>query len=66
MDMSAINHPTLLTTFGYFLNKCDPDVRRDIIDRLVKLQTEEIEVKDYKIIKEDDYEYVYDNYSISI
>lgn len=43
----------LLTTFGPFLNKCDPNVRRDIIDRLSSLQIEELEVKDYKVIDED-------------
>ena len=43
----------LLTTFGPFLNKCDPNVRKDIIDRLVSLQQGEIEVKDYKVIDED-------------
>ena len=43
----------ILTTFGPFLNKCDPKVREDIIDRLVKLQQEEEFVKDYKVIDED-------------
>ena len=43
----------ILTTFGPFLNKCDPKVREDIIDRLVKLQHEEESVKDYKVIDED-------------
>ena len=43
----------LLTTFGPFLNKCDPNVRKDIIDRLAGLQLGEIEVKDYKVIDED-------------
>lgn len=43
----------ILTTFGPFLNKCDPKVREDIIDRLVKLQQEEEYVKDYKVIDED-------------
>ena len=43
----------LLTTFGPFLNKCDPNVRKDIIDRLAGLQRDEIEVKDYKVIDED-------------
>ena len=43
----------LLTTFGPFLNKCDPNVRKDIIDRLASLQQREIEVKDYKVIDED-------------
>lgn len=43
----------LLTTFGPFLNKCDPDVRKDIIDRLNNLQLGIEEVKDYKVIDED-------------
>lgn len=43
----------LLTTFGPFLNKCDPDVRKDIIDRLNNLQQRIEEVKDYKVIDED-------------
>ena len=43
----------LLTTFGPFLNKCDSDVRKDIIDRLNNLQLGIEEVKDYKVIDED-------------
>jgi hypothetical protein len=43
----------MLTTFGPFLNKCDPKVREDIIDRLVKLQLGEEEIKEYKVIDED-------------
>ncbi len=43
----------MLTTFGPFLNKCDPNVRDDIIDRLTNLQTEEETIKEYKIINED-------------
>ena len=34
----------LLTTIGYFLDKCDPEVRADIIDRLVALQQGEVVV----------------------
>ncbi|MBO6195369.1 MAG: hypothetical protein J6O56_03360 [Bacilli bacterium] len=56
----------IITTYGMFLNKCDPEVRSDIIDRLVQLQTEEIEIKDYKVMNEDDYEYVYENYIMKI
>ena len=44
----------LLTTFGRFLNKCKPEVREEIIERLVGLQREEIEVKDYKVINIED------------
>jgi len=43
----------LLTTIGYFLDRCDPNVRKDIIDRLMGLQLGEIEIKDYKVIDED-------------
>ena len=43
----------LLTTFGPFLNKCNSDVRKDIIDRLNNLQQGIEEVKDYKVIDED-------------
>lgn len=43
----------LLTTFGPFLNKCNPDVRKDIIDRLNNLQLGIEEIKDYKVIDED-------------
>lgn len=43
----------ILTTIGYFLDKCNPDVRVDIIDRLIGLQQGEIEIKDYKVIDED-------------
>ena len=43
----------ILTTIGYFLDKCDPKVREDIIDRLINLQTGVEEIKDYKVIDED-------------
>ena len=43
----------LLTTFGPFLNKCNPDVRKDIIDRLNNLQQGIEGIKDYKVIDED-------------
>lgn len=46
----------ILTTIGYFLDYCDPDVRKDIIERLIKLQTFEENPKKYKIISEDDLE----------
>ena len=47
------NSNLLASTFGSFLNKCDPKVREDIIDRLIKLQHYEIKTKDIKIIDED-------------
>lgn len=43
----------LLTTFGPYLNRCDPKVREDIIDRLFNLQTGNENVKNYKVIDED-------------
>lgn len=44
----------IVTTFGPFLDKCKPEVREDIIERLVELQQHESEVKDYKVISEED------------
>ncbi len=49
------HNPTLtplLSTYGCFLNKCNPKVREDIIGRLVKLQTGEEKFKEYKVIDE--------------
>lgn len=43
----------LLSTFGPFLNKCNPQVREDIIDRLNSLLLGEEKIKAYKIIDED-------------
>lgn len=51
-DNLILDEP-ILTTIGYFLDKCDPSVRADIIDRLIGLQQGEIEIKDYKVIDED-------------
>lgn len=47
----------ILTTMGEFLDRCDPDVRADIIDRLVAVQTTE-DTKSYRIINEYDLEVV--------
>ena len=52
----------LLTTFGPFLNKCDPDVRKDIIDRLNNLQQGIEGIKDYKVIVIDGKNYKADTY----
>lgn len=57
-DLSIYDYNTpsttpIITTFGPFLNKCDPKVRKDIIERLGKLQKEELVLKDYKVIDED-------------
>lgn len=56
-DMEILDFETtelLLTTFGSFLHKCKPEVREDIIERLEELQKHEIEIKDYKVISEED------------
>lgn len=39
----------ILTTYGCFLNKCNPKLREEIIDRLIKLQTFEEKPKEVKI-----------------
>ena len=52
-DYKMLSMDPILTTFGYFLNKCDGNVRKDIIDRLVKLQNDELKIKQYKIIDVD-------------
>ena len=44
-----------ITTMGEFLNRIKPDLRERMIDRLVALQTNEAEIRDYKIIDEDVY-----------
>ena len=43
----------IVTTIGPFLNYCNPTVRKDIIARLINLQIENKEVKNYKIIDEE-------------
>ena len=45
-----------ITTMGMFLDKIKPEIREKIINRLVKLQTGEIEPKDYKLIDENQFE----------
>ena len=55
------NYETLATTYGFFLNRCDPDVREDIIERLQELQLGDKEIKTYKIIDEDTLEQVENN-----
>lgn len=49
------NNPSIepiISCYGEFLNKCDLKAREDIIDRLVGLQTNELSIKDYKVIDE--------------
>lgn len=48
----------VLTTMGHYLDKAEPILRENIIDRLVALQTGESEVKNFKVIIEDMYEKV--------
>lgn len=55
-NLKVSNYPSnvpILTTSGYFLDRCDRKVRDDIIDRLVELQTSDTPLKDYKLINED-------------
>lgn len=44
----------IITTFGHLLHKANPDVREDIIERLVKLQNNVEEIHDYMVIDEAD------------
>lgn len=50
------DYETIITTFGEFLNKCNGEVREEIIDRLEKLQTNQ---EKYKVIKTAD-EYIWE------
>ena len=47
-----------ITTNGEYLNKIKPELREKIIDRLVALQTNEVEPRKFKLIDENIYEYV--------
>jgi len=47
----------IATTYGEFLNKCDPELRKQIIDRLVEVQ-QGAEIKEYMIIDENLKDYV--------
>jgi uncharacterized protein Smg (DUF494 family) len=51
-DYQNISMTPIATTMGIFLDKCNPNLREKIIDRLIKLQQGEIDVKDYKMIDE--------------
>lgn len=44
----------IITTFGHFLHKANPDVRKDIIERLVNLQNNSEDIHDYMVIDEAD------------
>ena len=55
----------LLTTYNEYLNKCDPNVRKDIIERLTYLQLGG-KIKKYKVIDEKDLEIVKEELEIKI
>ena len=42
-----------ITTMGEYLDRINPDLRERMIDRLIALQTNEAEIKEYKIADED-------------
>lgn len=44
---------TVLTTFGWFLNRIKPKLREEIIDRLVELQMGQEEPKEVKVFDND-------------
>lgn len=44
-----------ITTMGEYLDRINPDLRERMIDRLIALQTNEAEIKKYKIVDEDVY-----------
>lgn len=47
-----------ITTCGEFLDRIKPELRKRLIDRLVLLQTNELEPNKFKLIDEDIHEYV--------
>lgn len=47
-----------ITTMGEYLDKINPELRSRMVDRLVALQTNEVEIRKYKIVDEDIYEKV--------
>ena len=47
-----------ITTCGEFLDRIKPELRERLIDRLIALQTNELEPKKFKLIDEDVYGYV--------
>ena len=46
-------HP-IITTNGVYLDKCSTEDRQALIKRLVALQQYEEEIKEYKVISEED------------
>ena len=47
-----------ITTCGEFLDRIKPELRERLIDRLIALQTNELEPKKFKLVDEDVYGYV--------
>ena len=47
----------IITTNGVYLDKCSPEDRQALIGRLVALQQYEEEIKNYKVISEEDLTY---------
>lgn len=43
----------IITTYGEFLDKCEPEAREEIIERLIQLQTGEEEYSQVKVADED-------------
>lgn len=54
----------VMSTYGWFLNKANPVLREEIIDRLVLLQTTEEEPKKVKVFDTDIFENMLDNNEI--
>lgn len=52
-DYERVWENPLLTTCGYFLDRCNSEVRNDIIDRLIDLQNGNVKLKNYKVIDEE-------------
>ena len=52
-DYQNVSLVPIVTTYGYYLDKCNSKVRTDIIERLTSLQLDEEEIKDYKLIDEE-------------
>ncbi len=50
-DYESDTMTPIITTFGSFLNRCEAEVRKDIIDRLVYLQ-QGGSIKNYKVVDE--------------
>lgn len=60
-DLSFKDYETdrpICNTFGMFLNKCDPEFRKENLERLIQLQTGEVEPKPYKVVS------LYDFYDV--